>query len=86
MILEPYVVKGTATEENWEVFHTEVAKRAAAAKRIAEKYNLKFVPLQDKLDEVSKDGDTAYWLCDGVHPTAAGHCLIKDALKEALEF
>jgi hypothetical protein len=36
MILEPYVVKGTATEENLETFRTEVAKRAAAAKRIAE--------------------------------------------------
>ena len=86
IILEPFVLKGAGTERYYDVFRAEVEKRAEVAKRISEKYNLKFVPLQDKLDEVSKDGDTAYWLCDGVHPTAAGHCLIKDALKEAVDF
>ena len=53
------------------------------AKKLAEKYGLAFVGLQDKLDEASKDGDTEYWLADGVHPTAAGHCLIKDELMKA---
>ncbi len=80
IILEPFVLKGSGTERYYDVFREELNKRATAAKRIAEKFNLRFVPLQDKFDEVSSDGDTAYWLCDGVHPTAAGHCLIKDEL------
>lgn len=76
MILEPFVLKGTATEEHWEGFSEEVYKRAAAAKRVAEKNGLEFIPLQDKLDEACKLAPADYWLRDGVHPTAMGHELI----------
>ena len=51
--------------------------RRQAAKRIAEKYALPFIPLQDLLDRVSADTPEGYWLADGVHPTPAGHELIK---------
>lgn len=84
IILEPFVLKGPATSEKWDIFRPEVEKRAEAAKRIAEKYGLVFVSLQDKFDEASSDGDTVYWLADGVHPTAAGHALIKDALVKVI--
>lgn len=77
MILEPFVLKASATEENWEQFQTEVKKRAHKAKEIAEKYNLPFVSLQDKFDEALQVAPASYWLMDGVHPTAAGHELIK---------
>lgn len=77
MILEPFVLKASATEENWEQFQTEVKKRAHKAKEIAEKYNLPFVSLQDKFDEALQAAPASYWLMDGVHPTAAGHELIK---------
>ena len=76
MILEPFVLKGTATEEHWEGFSEEVYKRAAAAKRVAWKNGLEFIPLQDKLDEACKLAPADYWLRDGVHPTAMGHELI----------
>lgn len=85
IVLEPFVLKGPATEETWDVFRPEVEKRAAAAKRIAEKYNLVFVPLQENFDKASENIETTYWLADGVHPTAAGHALIKDALSQAVE-
>lgn len=77
MILEPFVLKASATEECWEQFQSEVKKRAAKAKKIAEKYDLLFVPLQDKFDEALQSAPANYWLMDGVHPTAAGHELIK---------
>lgn len=85
IILEPFVLKGPATEAEWDYFRSEVEKRAAAAKRVAEKYNLKYVPLQAEFDCVSKDKDTTFWLRDGVHPTAAGHALIKDELVKAID-
>ncbi len=84
-ILEPFVLKGPATENDWDYFYPEVLKRAAAAKKIAEKYNLVFISLQDKFDEAAADGNTTYWTADGVHPTCAGHQLIKEALCEAVE-
>lgn len=77
MILEPFVLKASATEERFEEFRTEVEKRAKKAKEIAEKYDLVFVPLQDKFDESTKLAPADYWLRDGVHPTTAGHELIK---------
>lgn len=82
MILEPFLLKGPSTistEETpnkWEIFSSEVAKRAHKAKKIAKKYNLKFIPLQEKFDSVVNLADETYWLEDGVHPTAMGHELI----------
>lgn len=84
-ILEPFVLSGEATAENWDYFRREVELRAQAAKRVAEKNNLIFIPLQEKFDRAAQDGDTAYWLADGVHPAAAGNQLIKEALVEAIE-
>ena len=82
LILEPFVLEGaatTATEaepDRWDNFRTEVPLRAAAAKRIAEKYGLSFVALQDKFDEACKWEHASYWLYDGVHPTPMGHWII----------
>ena len=84
MIMEPFVLEGPktcATEgylDRWDQFRTEVPLRAAAAKRIAEKYNFPFVTLQDKFDEACKQADVTYWLADGVHPTPMGHWIIKN--------
>lgn len=77
MILEPFVLKASATEKEWDAFHTEVLKRAEKAKAIAEKYELPFIPLQDKFDRAEKLMPANYWLRDGVHPTTMGHELIK---------
>ena len=77
IIMEPFVLKASATEEHWNAFHVEVTKRAAAGKRVAEKYGLPFIPLQEKFDAAEKLAPANYWLSDGVHPTAAGHELIK---------
>ena len=92
MILEPFVVPGRATDstpeqpDRWETFDREVRLRAAAAKRIAQKYNLTFVPLQDMFTKVSAEApDRAYWIRDGVHPTICGHDLIKQEWLKAFE-
>ncbi len=85
IMLEPFVLKGPATEEQWSEFRSETELRAKSVKAVAEKYNLKFVPLQEKFDELSKNIETTYWLADGVHPTAAGHGIIAKALADVFE-
>lgn len=85
MIMEPFVMKGSATEEQWEEFSSEVKKRAVKAREIAEKYHLKFLPLQARFDEVEKLYPANYWLCDGVHPTNMGHEIIKREWLKAFE-
>ena len=77
MIMEPFVLEACSTEANWEYFNTETKKRAEMAKKIAEKYNLTFIPLQEGFDNLAKKAPNSYWLGDGVHPTAKGHEYIK---------
>lgn len=83
MILEPFVLKGTATDnrkdqpERWDKFSSGVFELAKIAKKLSVKHNLKFVALQCKFDEATKSAPPSYWLADGVHPTAKGHELIK---------
>lgn len=84
-ILEPFVLKGPATEAHFEEFDREVRLRAESARKVAEKYHLTFIPLQEKLDAMCAVCESTYWLGDGVHPTAAGHELIARALTAAIE-
>lgn len=57
MIMEPFVLKASQTEnteecpDKWNIFNAEVKKRAVKAKEIARKYDLPFISLQDKFDE-----------------------------------
>jgi lysophospholipase L1-like esterase len=76
LILEPFVLKGPATEHAWEEFWSETLLRSAACKRLAEKHGLVFIPLQEKLEQLADATSTTYVLGDGVHPTYAGHELI----------
>lgn len=77
IILEPFVLPGCSTTENWDYFSKEVPKRAMMAKKIAEEFDLPFVELQKGFDELSTMAPYEYWLSDGVHPTAKGHEFIK---------
>ena len=47
------------------------------AKKIAEKHNLPFIPLQAGFDALTKEAPANHWLGDGVHPTPMGHEFIK---------
>jgi len=85
MILEPFVLDGTATHENIEYFRSEVADKAKASKRIAEDFNLSFIPLQKYFDEMVKRAPEGYWSVDGVHPTTMGHGIIASKWIEEFE-
>lgn len=83
-ILEPFVLKGSGTERYFDEFLADVKLHSQAAKNVAEKYGLIFIPLQEKFDEASKLMPPTYWAADGVHPTAAGHALIKEELVKVI--
>ena len=85
IMLEPFVLKGPATEDNWQEFRSETELRAKSVKEVAEKYNLSFVPLQEQFDELAKKAEPTYWLSDGVHPTTAGHGVIAKELSKTFE-
>jgi len=91
MILEPFALAASVTDpadkpERYPLFRRETELRAQAAKRVAEKYGLTFVPLQEAFDRAEANApERGQWLWDGVHPTAAGHTLIKEAWLKAFE-
>ncbi len=74
------VKKSYRTQENgWEgeEFQRGVSERAKIAKETAKEYGLPFIPLQNKFEEAAKLAPEDYWLRDGIHPTPAGHEIIK---------
>ena len=78
VIMEPFVLKGTATEGEFDRF-LEVKEYAKVAKKIAEDYNCVFVPLQKEMDEYAAKYGAEKVLYDGVHPDIAGAKIISDA-------
>jgi len=84
IVLEPFVLHGTATDPHWEYFSKEVPLRAQAAKQVAEKHGCAFVPLQQDFDAACEKAPASHWAADGVHPTAAGHELIARKLYAAI--
>ena len=84
ILIAPFVLEGTATCNTEEIpdrlqrFKTDVAEKAAAVKRVAQKYNLPVIELQSAFDEACKKAGPDYWTIDGVHPTLAGHNIIKN--------
>lgn len=83
IMLEPFVLRGVKTEEQFDAFDSEVRLRAQAAKRLAEKHGLPFVPLQERLSAFAEKTSSDTVLTDGVHPTFVGHELISRALCDA---
>lgn len=79
VLMEPFVVHGPATDVNWDFLNGEVALRREAVRRLAKKYNLSTIPLQDIFDEAIQNvAPASHWSGDGVHPSPAGHALITE--------
>lgn len=85
MLMEPFVLNGSATEDAIEWFREEVGQRALATKELAEEFYLPFVPLQEDLDQLAQIAPTAYWLIDGVHPTPFFHQYLADKWLETFQ-
>lgn len=75
ILCEPFVLKGRATEEKYDEF-LEVKKYAKVVKKLAEEYDCRFLPLQEKIDEFAKKYGVEACLSDGVHPAIGGAQLI----------
>lgn len=75
MILEPFILKGVSTNEKYDELLVTL-EYAKVAKKLAEEFNLPFVPLQNKLNEyAAKYGDEKV-MADGIHPGMLGSRII----------
>lgn len=79
ILMEPYVLKGPATEEKWDFFRAETDLRRDAVKRLAQRHGAACIDTQTLFDEAAARSCAAHWTPDGVHPTPAGHWLLAQA-------
>ena len=84
MLLEPFVLKGIATVDRFEQF-CYIKEYAKIVKKLAKEYNLPFVALQEKLDDMAKNYGDEYVLGDGIHPTVVGAKIIANEWLKAFE-
>ena len=87
MILEPFVLPGSATcyQDKYEEF-LAVKEYAKVCKKIAQEFNAVFIPLQEQFDATQeKYGENTLFLADGVHPNTAGAQLIANAWLNAFK-
>lgn len=84
MLLEPFVLEGSATKEKYEEF-LAVKDYAKVVKKLASDYALVFVELQSRFDEYCEKYGSQILLYDGVHPNLVGTKIISDAWIEAFE-
>lgn len=85
ILMEPFVLPGTATEDAIDWFCDEVALRAAAVRALSVEYGCSFVALQDDLNRLTTIAPAEYWLKDGVHPTSFFHQFIADKWLETFQ-
>lgn len=78
VLCEPFALPASATEEGWEGWQSRLRDYSQTLQGLASQYGAVFVPLQAAFDRAAERTDAAYWLWDGVHPTAAGHDLIAE--------
>ncbi|WP_213653042.1 SGNH/GDSL hydrolase family protein [Paenibacillus sp. J23TS9] len=76
ILCEPFVLKGSATEERWDEWQKLVGTYQGIVRQLSEEFQTVFVPLQDAFDEAVQRAEPSYWLFDGVHPSGAGHDVI----------
>ncbi|MBD2848375.1 SGNH/GDSL hydrolase family protein [Paenibacillus sp. IB182496] len=78
VLCEPFVVRTAEREAHWPQWRERVDAYARIVRELAGEFGALFVPLQEAFDQASARSGEAYWVWDGVHPTAAGHHLIAE--------
>ncbi|MGG6313468.1 SGNH/GDSL hydrolase family protein [Paenibacillus macerans] len=85
VLCEPFILNTGAPALKWAEWERLMNRYQNAVRRLAEAFGAVHVPLQDAFEAAAQRTDAAYWLWDGVHPTAAGHDLLAERWLEVVE-
>ncbi len=80
ILIEPFIGDG----EDKAHMVAEVHERAVVTRKLAEEFQTVFLPAQAIFDAAAQRAPMSYWIGDSVHPTPAGHRLLADAWKKAM--
>ncbi|HEY5752907.1 MAG TPA: SGNH/GDSL hydrolase family protein [Chthoniobacterales bacterium] len=76
IILEPFLL---SVPEDRRAWRQDLDPRIQVVREVAVEFGAHFLPLDGLFAQASARRPAAFWLPDGVHPSAAGHGLIADA-------
>lgn len=83
ILAAPFIFKlrheesGCDIYNNWDAWYSEIRGRGEIVKKLAEKYNARFLPLLDIFENARREiAPAEHWSRDCIHPTPAGHELI----------
>ena len=76
ILCEPFALPVGLVNDRWLA---PLAQRQRVVAALAQEFETVFVPLQREFDAAARHAPPAYWIYDGVHPTAAGHQLLAQA-------
>lgn len=78
LLVAPFVLEGSAVNEDTKEAFAKIKEYAAIVEKLAKEYGCAFLGLQEKFNELAKRHGGQYYLYDGVHPDAAGAKTIAD--------
>lgn len=78
ILCAPFVLPVDKIGKDWDLWSTEVGRFASVVVELAEKHAAAVIRLQPLFDKALAKAPAAFWMPDGVHPSAAGHQLIAD--------
>jgi lysophospholipase L1-like esterase len=83
ILCEPFVLPCGVVTPEWK---SEMEARGEIVRTLSNNYHTLLAPFQNDFDAALKRAPAEYWASDGVHPTLAGHALMKESwLKTAVE-
>lgn len=93
ILLEPFVlpVERSDTPEyvpmlsRYTEWREDLEPKQAVIRKLAAEFGALHVPLDARFARAAETRPPAYWIPDGVHPSAAGHALIAEAWLEAVQ-
>lgn len=82
VIVSPFLLRGTGTVSEtdgtyFKRFFDGVSEKSEVCARLAARYGLPLVSLQEAFDAALTRAPADHWTVDGVHPTVCGHELIR---------
>ena len=69
----PFVYPVGRIKDKFDVWQSEVEKRAAVVRKLAAEFNAVLVDYPAAFEKSFKQRFAEYWIWDGIHPTIAGH-------------
>jgi lysophospholipase L1-like esterase len=78
VICEPFLLPTGHVGQDWQAWHSEMSRKQEQIRKLTDEYGLDYIDLQISFTDACELAPAAYWLWDGIHPTPAGHALIKN--------